>query len=433
MKKGLIFLITIVFFFSTKALASPVEVENWIGNNHIIAPLDEPMPDSLQNSLKASLVGKRMVFLGESDHYFHEKFKYRLKFIEQLLDQGFYNIIAELGLADGKMVNKYLETGDEDYLKKVGLYGFNYGHDLKYRKGNFTKELVRYYKKLRKLKEKYPQLTYTGFDLDAYPGTFLLEFEDFKNTKLYQELLRDTDFEEVVNLISDVQKNADNMRVYPAVNELIFLLQEALEKTILLPTKFTDLPEMKEFVFDFRIFLDSVVFRRKMIKKEYTSENFAWREKRMFQIMTKRFMEDPRDHKYIFLGHNGHLVRTDEPNAKGESYTSWATIGDWITDRNPDEVFAIWSFIGRGEHSGHGCPFGNTCSFEAKKDSLEEDLLKIASSKEIYFRNSSVIEKHEDEIFTLDAGTVEAWGKYGSLADAFYFIPVVQDLKAEEN
>jgi erythromycin esterase-like protein len=419
--------------YSIKSVASPEAVESWIANNHIVAPLAEELPSSLKKNLEYDLVDKRMVFLGESDHYFHEKFKYRLKFIEALLEQGFYNIVAELGVADGKMVNAFLETGDEKYLKQVGLYGFRYGNELVYREGNFVKEVVRYYKKLRLLKQKYPQLTYSGFDLDIYPGTFLLEYDSFKETDLFTELLSNKSFRSFIVLIERIKKNADNINKYPEVKDIISLVHEAQFLSELFPVEYKAHDSLNDFLFDFYVFKESVLFKKLMLEKNYSSESFYWREQRMFKIMAQRFKKDPPTHKYIFLGHNGHLLKTDELDENGERYTPWDTIGAWITKAYPSEVYAIWSLIGQGEHSGHGCPFGNTCSFEAKENSLEESLLEISPQKEIYFRNSEVIQQYESKIFTLVNASSPAWGLYGAYADAFYFIPVVQDLKAEEN
>ena len=140
---------------------------------------DQALSPEITQKLLNSLENKSIVYLGESDHYFHEKFLYRLRFIEALAEQGYTNIYAELGYADGVMVNKYLESGDEDYLKQVGLYGFSYGRELKYSNRNFVKEVVNYLRKLRDLKIKYPKLQYHGFDLDMNPGTAYVFFDQY--------------------------------------------------------------------------------------------------------------------------------------------------------------------------------------------------------------------------------------------------------------
>jgi len=44
---------------------------------------------SRRSSLANALVGKRILFLGEADHFIHEKVDYRLAFAEAALAAGF--------------------------------------------------------------------------------------------------------------------------------------------------------------------------------------------------------------------------------------------------------------------------------------------------------------------------------------------------------
>ena len=171
--------------FGTKAMGNQSDLSVYLAKNSIVSPLSEAGPRSTRSELIKSAQEHKIIFIGEADHYYHEKFKYRLKFIEFYLSQGFYNIIAEIGQEDGLMVNAFLNSGDEDYLKKVGLYGFHFGQELQYNQRNLTKELVRYYKALRKLKQKYPKLNYGGYDLDMFPGTFLLSLSYYQQMKFF--------------------------------------------------------------------------------------------------------------------------------------------------------------------------------------------------------------------------------------------------------
>lgn len=66
--------------------------------------------------LDEALKGKRIVFLGESDHFVAERMEFRLPLIRQLVRRGFRSIGMEMGLSDGKRIDHYLETGDESWL-----------------------------------------------------------------------------------------------------------------------------------------------------------------------------------------------------------------------------------------------------------------------------------------------------------------------------
>ena len=74
--------------------------------------------------LDEALKGKRIVFLGESDHFVAERMEFRLLLIRELARRGFRRIGMEMGLSDGKRMDRYLETGDEAWLDRVALYGY---------------------------------------------------------------------------------------------------------------------------------------------------------------------------------------------------------------------------------------------------------------------------------------------------------------------
>lgn len=166
-----------------------------------------------------------------------------------------------------------------------------------------------------------------------------------------------------------------------------------------------------------------------MDQEKFTTENFQWREYRMFELVKERFAADAPEEKYIFLGHNGHLVKTNARNDHDKRYTGWDVLGAFIHDQYPGDVYAIWNFIGKGRHRGHGCKNKGPCNFDLISGTLEEILYNLSPDQELFFTNSQVLVEHENQIKTVINGKEVAEGKYGSYADAFYFIPVVTDLK----
>ena len=58
------------------------------------------------------LEGKRIVYLGEEDHWIREKNSYRLLLLRYLFSRGWRWLGEELGWSDGMRINRYLETGE---------------------------------------------------------------------------------------------------------------------------------------------------------------------------------------------------------------------------------------------------------------------------------------------------------------------------------
>ena len=174
-------LIIATFLLNISAHANLSDVKSWIEKNHVKDKVNKVLSNGIKASLRRDIPGNKFVFLGEADHYFHEKYTYRIAFIKELLKLGYYNIYEEMGTASARRANLFLETGNEDYLKQIGLFGFKYGEPLKYRDIVQVKESVRFFKELRKLKKSYPKLKFAGFDLDMRPGTAYLDFDKFSN------------------------------------------------------------------------------------------------------------------------------------------------------------------------------------------------------------------------------------------------------------
>lgn len=138
--------------------------------------------------LDEALKGKRVVFLGETDHFVAERLEFRLLLIRELARRGFRRIGMEMGLSDGKRMDRFLETGDEKWLDRVALYGYR-GDMRKDRKDEiagwtddshpeFTRTVLDeskwFLRQLRKIDEQLPKgtprLKWFGYDLSFRPG-----------------------------------------------------------------------------------------------------------------------------------------------------------------------------------------------------------------------------------------------------------------------
>ena len=414
-----------LFIVMTNIQASTLE---YIKNNKMLDNQNYELPDSIRNSLSNSIKTKRFIFLGESDHYFEEKFKYRLKFIRSLIKMGYFNILDEMGFEDGIMVNKYLNSGNEDFLNKVGLYGFKYGTKLTSSKRTFVVSSKRYIRELYKLKQTYPKLNYGGYDLDVYPGTFYLYLDEVS-----QKLKSLTNYSKY---FSNIELSKKSTKIADKVNLLNISYKIALTEF----SKITSLignKTAKIFLNRFRNFIASVDFKQRMIDAapDYSYSNqdlFPWREKQMFKNMLHiEDVAEIKEDNYILMGHNGHLTKSSEASfsINGDD-KFWYSIGEWVSETYPQKVFAIWSLIGKGYHRGHGCPEGKTCSFKSTKPSLESYLLEIDDKNNFFFNiNPKNFSENNGIYYTYVNAKDIFQGPLAKQADAIYFLPVVSDLE----
>ena len=75
--------------------------------------------------LDSLVAGKRFAYVGESDHFIHEKYAYRLAMLNYLAAHGFTHVGEEIGASDGMRIDRFIETGDESQLERITIYGYS--------------------------------------------------------------------------------------------------------------------------------------------------------------------------------------------------------------------------------------------------------------------------------------------------------------------
>jgi erythromycin esterase-like protein len=79
-----------------------------------IAFNDLEATDENENTRRLSILdslvaGKRFAYVGESDHFIHEKYAYRLAILNYLAARGFTHVGEEIGASDGMRIDRYIE------------------------------------------------------------------------------------------------------------------------------------------------------------------------------------------------------------------------------------------------------------------------------------------------------------------------------------
>lgn len=77
----------------------------------MVESLDESGDVEKLSFLDELLENKRVVYLGEEDHWIHEKTDYRLLLLRYLVSRGWRYVGEELGFSDGLQIDHYTARG----------------------------------------------------------------------------------------------------------------------------------------------------------------------------------------------------------------------------------------------------------------------------------------------------------------------------------
>ncbi len=315
--------------------------------------------------LDDALKGKRIVFLGETDHFVAERMEFRLLLIRELAKRGYRRIGMEMGYSDGKRMDRYLETGDERWLEQVALYG--YKKDLRTDRRDevagwtddshpeFTKTILDeaewFLRQLRKMNEQLPagepRLKWFGYDLSFRPGGGYADAS---------QLLAPHDKAPLVHEIkTQMARVPGESRVEEAerLETLVATIDEKQDELIAMfgkPSALELRRSLQRMADAFR-FIDQLQGVRDF-DPEVIADALSKREKRMAHNFDEHLAEWPPDEKIILLGHALHLSKESESLITRDFGAMWKSVGTYLAQKLPGEVYGVWLLHNRGKH-GH--------------------------------------------------------------------------------
>jgi erythromycin esterase-like protein len=295
------------------------------------------------------LAGKRFAFVGESDHFIHEKYAYRLAMLNYLAAREFTHLGEELGASDGMRINRFIENGDESQLERVTIYGYAGAarHDRDdtptgilrdsfgdaYPTALFAAEQKRFAHGIRKI-----GLRFFGFDIDPLPGG---GYEDLA------EILDSMPVDATVDRI----RNALQRVPGETIDQEIARLDEAL--------KLIEAGHFDELRYSATCLRDSFDY----VRITYPAKTFdalnpgmAFRERYMHRQVDRILEQMRANEKLALMSHNMHLCRALDAVAgsdasAGPGGKTDPPLGAWLASRYPAEIFSVWMLIGRGRDS----------------------------------------------------------------------------------
>jgi len=355
--------------------ATPLDTLDWRAAD--VAPLA---------ALDVALEGKRIVLLGEPDHFVREKMDVRLLVLRHLYARGFRAVGMEQGRADGKRIDRFLATGDEAWLARVAIYGYDGdlrddrddgvpgwtggpGSDLRARSGDearwFAREL-RWWNAERA--EPGERLAYFGFDVSMKPGGGYADarevLEPRASEPLAQELLR------ALARVPDESRLEEAARL-DALG--VTLAQQADEVRALVgDTGARELERSLACLADSLRFVDGLKSDPDPAARRALLE---WREQVMHRRIDEVLAELGPDAKVVLLGHDLHLGR-DSTRVEWQGATLWPSLGTHLARTRPGEVLAVWMLCERGEHLVPGAE-PPLRTLRSRRDDLESLLGRV--------------------------------------------------------
>jgi len=392
-------------------------------------------------ALDTAIAAKRIVYLGEPDHFIHEKYDYRLLMLRYLVSRGWNHIGEEMGLVDGYRINKFLASGDSDYLDRVPMYGYKGGQRadrddsatgllkdsfLAFPLAPFVAEQRSFVRGLRDIAiVNSGQLSFFGFDIDAQPGAgyeVLAEMlapvaDDALETKILGTLARvpgETRVEEVARLDIAIQM----------IDAELATLSQLLGST-----------RSADVVRFARALRDSFHYTQAAYPaSDWPSLNvgMALREEAMHRNVRARFAEAGTGAKSVLMSHNLHLAK-DFDRIKGSfgagpggGYVP--ALGTYLKRMLPADVFSVWMLCNRGRD----CQPFSFCTSEIKPvdGSLNSILSEIGPALILPLHTDGPIPALLDSKMLVQMdGQPGVRATIAEQADAIFFIDEVSPLR----
>jgi len=315
---------------------------------------DLDVANETENTRRLSILdplvaGKRLAYIGESDHFIHEKYPYRLAILNYLAARGFRNVGEELGATDGIRIARYIETGDESQLERVSIYGYSGASRTDrddtptgilrqsfgdaYPTALFAAEQKRFARGLRKI-----GVRFFGFDIDPLPGG---GYEDL--AEILESMPADAKIDQIRQALRRVEGETIDAEIARLDDALRLIEAGGFDSLRYAATCLRDSFEYVRITYPAKTF-------------DALNPGMAFRERYMHRQVDRRLAQMRPNEKLALMSHNMHLCRA--PDAVGGSDAAAGPggktdppLGAWLAVRYPNDIFSVWMLIGRGHDS----------------------------------------------------------------------------------
>jgi erythromycin esterase-like protein len=315
--------------------------------------------------LDKPLAGKRVVYLGEPNHWIHEKYAYRLLMIRYLFSRGWRHLGEELSWSDGKRIDRYLETGEAAQLDRVTAYGYE-GANRADRDDKptgllkdgwtsfptqlFRAEQVRFSQALRRTSESRPlgseRLHFFGFDADYVPGAGYEHVDELLCTAWDSPLI--AEMRALLARVEGETMQEESARLTAAL-EWLGENRDRVDRV----TGIESCERLRYALLNMRDSLDYVAEANPPTDWTTLRRAMAKREQIMHRHVTTVLSRLGPEEKVILMSHNQHLAKDDDgikaPEVgAGPGGGLVPSTGCYINSLFPKEVFSVWMLYDHG-------------------------------------------------------------------------------------
>lgn len=299
------------------------------------------------------LADKRLAFVGESNHFVHEKIPYRILLLRYLASRGFKVVGEELSWSDGLRIDRYLRTGDEAWLGRVTAHGYSGdaradrddepGGILRapdYPTAAFRAEQTRFTHALRAL-----GVRFFGFDVDYQPGAGYLHVEEWlaRCPPSVAAPLR-----ALLARVPDESQAAEAERLTRAA-ALLENSRRGVEECI-----------GSDGAHELARSLATLALSHRYAAITYHESDYAalrpgmaLREQAMWAHVEHVLAREGPGARIALLAHNHHLAKQASgivaSGGVGPGGDQVDPLGTYLAKRHPGEVFAVWMLEAEGE------------------------------------------------------------------------------------
>ncbi len=341
------------FFNRSRRTAAFVQ---WAKEQAVMLSNPDFMNDEIEkfSILDETLKDKRIVFLGEEDHWIHQKTNYRIIMLRYLISRGWRFIGEEIGWFDGILIDKYLQTGQISGLDQVTSYGYtgNRRNDREDSQGGILGEITKNYpyiefksEQTRLAKDIYNQnarlsnkIKFFGFDINT-PGEGYSQAASLLNNcckelkQLLKQVAGETVEEEIVRLNQLLEHLNINITLQQQQEKLYRQLVHCLSSIRNSLTYFLSANSAENY--------------------QQLNKAMAIREKNMYHNVQYILSEMKPHDKLVLMGHNRHLSKNinniKRAGAAPPGGYLVPSLGTYLNKLFPDQVFSIWMLHNRGQ------------------------------------------------------------------------------------
>jgi erythromycin esterase-like protein len=401
-------------------------------------------PDCL-SFLDDLLAGKRIVYLGESDHWVNQKYDYRLMLIRHLFDKGWRRIGMEMDYCDGKRIDRYLETGDPSHLKRVALYGYKGGwredrddipdgfpglNNQEFRKAFLFQE-HKFLGELRSLNEslgsRSKRLSWFGFDIGILP---CVGYEDA--LEILAEYSHESVIQDLAERIQRVEgeSRTEEIRRLEKLLGFIEIKSQSINR-ILGSRQAGSLLRTLQHQVDYLYFAEAANMGPRTMEWFH---GLVRREQRMARLMDEILADLPPGEKIILMGHNLHMSKNSEEIVLGPIGSAapnlWTSIGTYVERKYPGDVYSVWMMYDHGRHGTILSPEG-VGIVESNPACVEHLLARVGGLFLLPLGSGEDGESFlQEKQHFLQNGSI-ASGVIAEQADALFFVREVTELEGE--